>query len=137
MQVVQEGPGTTKLYFWGRVVSESVGVLLPHKTTVPFEVFDKNEGSSCTMYLDGAQFMNYYRSDCCLAWHVSPVEATKPAKPAVSKQGAKGKATPKTTKDKPSFTHEISYEKSGWVTVNNRKMEFHRSPSLELHVPIA
>jgi len=84
--VKREGPPSADfvLDFWGRVVDETTSASLPKATCIPL---GDAGGVGPMLYLDGSAAMNCRRSDCCFAWHISPL-------PAKSNEAVEMAATP-------------------------------------------
>ena len=100
--------GYSELSYWGEVVPERVGVLLPKVTSMPLTVdhvlSDGTVTRTYSFHLDGSMCMNTKNSDCCLAWFASPVAAVESnnteAQPAEEEAPVQKKKKPPAKKSK-------------------------------------
>ena len=68
---VRIGHGECHLPFWGRLVDLETVVKVSNTANI---LHLGNAGKSGPqLFLDGGQFVNLHRTDCCVAWLISPI----------------------------------------------------------------
>ena len=87
-KLVQTKAGSTTLAYWGKLVEPEIAKFLPRQRIVPLHV--TGPSGKITFFIDGQQYMNKARSDCCFTWFVQPAPLQKDA--TIAKAKAKGKA---------------------------------------------
>ena len=88
---------TTGLPFFGRVVDERTAATINRQYILP--LFDETSDKSLPrLYVDGSNFVNTQRSDCCIAWLIPRLPLQKPT-PAVEDESKGPK--PKKAKKQP------------------------------------
>ena len=69
--IIQESPGETRLWLWGKVIEHKLAEFMNPTTRFPL-----GSHGDVEWWLDGSQYVNKYKSDMCLGWMV-PVEGSK------------------------------------------------------------
>ena len=89
-QIFQSMNGNTELPLWGKVVTPSVGQLLPRASTLPFLVF--HNGVGIQFFLDSSGYSNPRNTACCPGWMVKlPLDQRKRIAAELKASKARGK----------------------------------------------